>query len=164
MVAWEERPIEVAHLFNPAYCSLLLRETAIAYEHTGQRGLEYALAFLVLPVVLHRKTRALLPGDTRTKLHVWMQRHHEARIGFAERMQNLVPVTKEALLFGLQHQALQVNEVGALVVGGRELGKLPVPKTAEAALCLKKAAFLGHWFAEAGKPATLLATWGVKVE
>jgi hypothetical protein len=126
--------------------------------------MDYALAFIVLPVVLHKNTRELLPADTRTKLHVWMQRHHEVRIGFAERVQNLVPITKEALLFGLQQQALHVDDRGTLIAGERQLSELPAPKSSEAAICLKKAAFLGRWFSEAGKPATLLSSWGIKIQ
>ena len=113
MLPWSQRPVE-ANLFNPAYCALLLRHAVEGHHKTALRGLDYAAAFMVLPVVLHKATRELLPGTISTKLHFWAQRHHEVRIGFAKRMQDMVPVTKEALLFGMQHEVLKLNEKGAL--------------------------------------------------
>jgi hypothetical protein len=162
MLPWSQRPLE-ANLFNPAYCALLLRQAVDGYQKTALRGLDYAAAFLVLPVVLHQATRALLPGTVATKLHFWAQRHHEVRIGFAQRMQELVPITKEALLFGLQHEALRLNEAGALVVGARRLHGYDLAPGSEVADCLKKALFVGRWFADAGSTGTVLAAWDVKI-
>jgi hypothetical protein len=125
--------------------------------------MDYSMAFVVLPVVLHKATREMLPSIITTKMHVWAQRHHEVRIGFASRMQNMVPVTKEAVLFGVQHEALRFNEEGALVVGAGPLADYGIEPESEAAKCLKKAAFVGRWFADAGTTATFLAAWGVKI-
>jgi len=162
MLPWNQRPFE-ANLFNPAYCALLLRQAVDGHQKTALRGLDYAAAFMVLPVVLHQATRDLLPGIITTKLHFWAQRHHEVRIGFAKRMQDLVPITKEALLFGLQHEALQLNDAGALVVGPRRLKPYEVAPKSDAADCLKKALFVGRWFADAGSTVTVLAAWDVTI-
>jgi len=164
-VPWEQRPFEAANLFNPAFCALLVRRAVQAYQKDACRGMDYTMAFLVLPVVLHKDTRELLPITIASKLHVWIQRHHHVRVGFAERMQNMVPITKEALLFGLQHQVFEVNNVGALEVGQRRLKPYEneVEKKSEVAMCLKKAEFVGRWFADAGTTATILAAWGVKI-
>jgi hypothetical protein len=118
MLAWNQRPIEVANLFNPAFCALLLRQAVAGYQKISGHGMDYAMAFVVLPVVLHKATREALPYASTTKLHMWMQKHHEVRIGFTERMQNMVQITKEALLFALQRNALALDETGVLVVGG----------------------------------------------
>ena len=142
---------------------MLLRQAVEGYQKTAGRGLEYVAAFRVLPVVLHQLTRAFLPGTITTKLHFWAQRHHEVRIGFAQRMQELVPITKEALLFGLQHDAIQLNEAGALVVGSRRLNAYDVAPESEVADCLKKALFVGRWFADAGNTGTVLAAWDVTI-
>lgn len=76
-------------------------------------------------------------------------------------MQDLVPITKEALLFGLQHEAIQLNKLGALVVGPRRLPAYEVAPESEVAACLKKALFQGRWFADAGRTSTVLAAWNV---
>lgn len=163
MLPWNQRPIEVANLFNPAYCGLLLRQAVGGYQLASGRGMDYAMAFVVLPVVLHKNTREALPNILATKLHVWMQRNHQVRIGFAERMQNMVQITKEALLFALQHGVLALNGEGALIAGPHALGDYSVPKSSEAAKCAKQAEFVGRWFADAGSPATFLSTWGIKM-
>lgn len=164
MLPWDQRPVEVAHLFNPAYCSLVLYNAVSNYQASARRGMDYAMALVVLPVLLHKATRELLPLNTATKMHVWMQRHHEARIGFTERMQNMVPISKEAILFALHHEVLKLNTEGALEVGARQFAELPFPKLSEAAMCVKKAGFIGRWFAEAGSTGTFLAAWGVKIQ
>jgi hypothetical protein len=164
-VPWGQRPFEVANLFNPAFCALLLRQTVHTYQKVSHQGMDYSMLFLVLPVVLHKVTRELLPPGVASKFHVWIQRHHHLRVGFAERMQNMVPITKEALLFGLQHKVLQVDEFGTLKVGPRRVKpyEKEVDAKSEAAACLKKSDFVGRWFADAGTTATILAAWGVKV-
>lgn len=162
MIPWNQRPIEVANLFNPAFCALLLKQAVEGYQHSVKRGMDFPLAFIVLPIVLHRATREALP-TIATKLNVWMQRHHEVRIGFAERAQNLTPLTKEGLIFALQQDALQLDHTGALIPGTLKLKKNSIAATSETAACLKKAEFIGRWFAEAGNTVTLLSAWGIKI-
>lgn len=163
MLPWTQRPVE-ANLFNPAYCALLLHHAVEGYHKTALRGLDFSAAFMVLPVVLHKATRELLPGTISTKLHFWAQRHHEVRIGFAKRMQDMVPITKEALLFGMQHEVLQLGGEGELLVGPRQLKPYDIAPDSEAAECLKKATFVGRWFADAGTTVTVLAAWDVKID
>lgn len=163
MLPWSQRPIE-ANLFNPAFCALVLRHAVDTYQKRALRGMDFSMAFVVLPVVLHKATRERLPNIITTKMHVWAQRHHEVRIGFASRMQNMVPVTKEAVLFGVQHGALRFNEEGAIVLGTSTLVDYAVESESEAAKCLKRATFVGRWFADAGTTATFLAAWGVKID
>ena len=163
MLPWNRRPIE-ANLVNPAFCALVLHQTIEGYRKVALRGMDFSLAFLVLPVVLHKATRDLIPISIATKLHVWVQRHHEVRIGFAQHMQNTVPITKEALLFGMQHEAIQLDEQGALVVGKQKLEPFEAKPDSEVDTCLKKALFVGRWFADAGSTASVIAAWDVKID
>jgi hypothetical protein len=126
--------------------------------------MDFSLAFLVLPVVLHKATRDLVPDTIATKLHVWVQRHHEVRIGFAQHMQDVVPITKEALLFGMQHDAFLLDEQGALGVGKQKLEPFETTPDSEVEACLKKAYFVGRWFADAGSTASVIAAWDVKID
>ena len=61
MKAWAGRPTELAYLFNPAFCGWVLREAVAGYASVKPAGLPLPLAFLILPVVLHRVTRELVP-------------------------------------------------------------------------------------------------------
>jgi hypothetical protein len=145
LLPWLQRPIEVANLFNPAFCALLVHQAVKAYELEAGRGMSYSTAFVVLPVVLHKDTRELLPHSIATKLHAWLQTNEQVRVGFAGRMQ-------------------QINKAGALVVGPFKLGKLDLDKESETALCIKKAEFVGRWFASVPNPVALLALWGIKLQ
>src|SRR3712207_6440195 len=109
LAVWRDRPPEAAYLLHAAFCALVLRAAVHAYRAERAAGLPLPLAFLVLPIVLHKRTRSALPTTARTRLHTWLASHPEMRVGFADRVTNLVPYTREAILFGVQHQAFQLT-------------------------------------------------------
>ncbi len=124
MKTWAGRPTELAYNFNPAFCGWLLREAVEGYASVRAVGMPLPLTFLILPVVLHRPTRELVPGAVSTKLHVWLQEHSEVRINFAERTKELAPFTREALLFlgaegSLWFRMTGLSRWSASSVGGR---------------------------------------------
>jgi len=99
MKSWHARPTEVANLLNPAFCGYLLMEYVKQYEVETGTGVPFELMFLLLPVVLHKPTRECLPSSTRTHFPVWLQRHPEIRIDFANRVKDLIEITKESIFF-----------------------------------------------------------------
>src|SRR5215472_13597980 len=109
---WSQRPPEVAHLINPAFCSLLLRECVRSYAKEALRPAEFSLLFIALPLVLHGDTRRSLPKTIATRHHAWLESHQSLRIGFAERCRALVPHVKEALVFGCRHRLLEITDDG----------------------------------------------------
>lgn len=161
MLHWEKRPIEVANLLNPAFCSILLRDSVETFQIENRQGMSYPLSFLILPLVLHKPTREALPRTTRTKLHTWLQEKPEVRIGFAERARQLVPYSKEAIIFGLQTGIIEVNENGDLIPYSKRLKELSGGDEVEPSICRKKAQFLGRWLAKAGDLPTILIMWGI---
>lgn len=161
MLPWEKRPAEVANLLNPAFCSILLRDSIVDFQREKEQGMPYSLSFLVLPLVLHKPTRETLPRNIRTQLHVWLQRKPEVRVGFSERTRHLVPYTKEALVFGIQEDVIVVSGSGTLISGDRRLGSLPWSRDAEPSVCRNKARFVGRWFARAGDISTVFTMWGI---
>jgi Family of unknown function (DUF6521) len=164
MQVWSNRVVEEANLFNPAFCAVLLAKAAEEFTKKTQQPFPFALAFLVLPVVLHRGTRAALPGSTVTSLLPWMQEHREQLVNFAERVQSLRAITREALLFGTQHATLAIADSGGITVGARKQSateKRTGLFTDEARECVERAGFLGRWFAAAGTPGTIYSAWGI---
>src|SRR6266699_1933084 len=75
MIRWEERPVEIANLFNPAFCGEILRRCISSYQQTNSLPLPYPLLFLVLPIILHRDTRERISPRQRLTLHAWLQKH-----------------------------------------------------------------------------------------
>jgi len=164
MQPWFDRVVEEAYLFNPAYCATLLAKTTDEFFKKTGRPFSFALTFLVLPVVLHQGTRRALPASTVTSLLPWIQDNREQLVDFALRVKRLKVITREAVLFGAQHQTLALTEQGNLIVGSKRQSateKRTGLFTAEARECVDRAGFIGRWFAAAGTTATIYAAWGV---
>jgi len=162
MILWQRRPVEIANLFNPAFCGEVLRRCISTYQQTASRSFPYPLAFLVLPIILHRRTRELISPRQRQLLHAWLQSNPDAKIGFAERTADLVPITKEALIFLLQVGALTLDEEAGLAVNAYKKRIIDGQDTGEIMDCYRKADLVGRWFARAGTVTTIYIMWGVK--
>ena len=164
MQPWEKRVVEEANLFNPAFCATLLAKTTDDYRRKGGQLFPFALSFLVLPIVLHRQTRMSLPGTTLTLLLPWTQDNRGQLIDFPERVSRLRGITREALLFGVQHRTLMLGADGRLELGSGHRSATERRTelfTDEARECVDRAGFVGRWFSSAGTTATIYAAWGI---
>jgi len=164
MQVWNKRVVEEANLFNPAFCAVLLAKASEEFTKKTQQPFPFALAFLVLPVVLHHGTRSALPGSTVTSLLPWIQEHREQLVNFSGRVQSLRAITREAILFGTQNETLTVAGSGGIAIGARRLTATDRRTglfTDEARECVDRAGFLGRWLAAAGTPATIYSAWGI---
>lgn len=163
MLAWEDRPIEIANLLNPAFCGAILQRTIRAYNQEEGAGFPYALAFLVLPIVVHAETRLSISTRQRPILLAWLHLHPEAKIAFAERVQSLLPVTNETLTFLLQVMGATLDEQGSLfakAVEGKQIKTIYEDEKVKD--YFDKASYVGRWFARAGTVSTIFAAWGVR--
>jgi hypothetical protein len=161
---WSERVVEEANLLNPAFGAVLLAEAVAHYDDKARRGLPFALAFLILPIVLHENTRRSLPKTTLTALLPWVQDHRESLVGFSDRVRQLQAVSREALLFGLQTEVLRIDEHGLVKIGSRRksvTAKRAPYFTDEANECVERCGFLGRWFAAAGPITNIFSAWSV---
>ncbi len=159
-MTWMTRPSEIARLLNPAFCGEVLRRTISKYETTGGQGLPYSLAFLVLPIVLHRETRTKLPRRIRN-LHPWLQSHQEVKIDFARRARSLVLYTKEAICFLLIAGIVRITDDARIILNPDASVKPSSSSDEEIQDVYAKAETLGRVFCHAGTPATLFSMWGV---
>lgn len=165
MSSWASRPAEERALLNPAFCSYLLWQGAVGHQSVANSPLPFEVAFLVLPMVLHRSTRELLPKMITTSLAVWINENPLAQSFIADRAQSLVPFTKEAMMFGGVHQFFSLKE--GMIIPNNGWKKLLTANlkdsTDEVRLCGKRAEFIGRWFAKTGNPSTVMAIMGVKL-
>lgn len=159
---WAERPIEQARLLNPAFLGALLWSSAKGYASIENGSQPYALSFLAVPVVLHKKTREILPGTTRTSLGVWLNGNPQVLVGFSGRAMSLVPLVKEAILFAASGGLVQIR-MSRVVAGPRPktMARFELEASDEVKTCMKKAEFVGRWFALSGEYTTVMALWGV---
>ncbi len=159
---WAGRPLEQARLLNPAFIGTLLWSCARGYASTANENQPYALSFLAVPVVLHKHTRESLPTTTRTSLAAWLADHPSVQVGFSARATSLIPLVKEAILFAANGDALQVQKARIVAAGRpRAMAKFEREASDEVNACIKKAEFVGKWFALSGDYTTVMALWGV---
>lgn len=167
MKPWDQRPAEEANLLNPAFCCVILTSAVVGYMDIDKAGMPYLLSFIVLPIVLHKETRELLPRTIRTSMGTWLQENMSVRILFAERAISLKPYTHEAIMFALFHGWLSINAKGKLQSTkndtdvNRFLRKLD-DGTGEVRDCIQRGRFVGKWFASAGSLQTVMTLWGVR--
>lgn len=164
MTAWTMRSSEERGLISPSFSALLLWHAA--QGHAGDAGvaLPFEPTFLVLPMVLHQRTRDSLPLSVTTSLSVWLDEHPLARACIVDGSRKLVPFTKEALSFGGLHGFLLLGK-GLLEANFDWKKKVTTylkTSTDEVRVCAKRAEFVGRWFSKAGDAATVMALIGVR--
>ncbi|HON68950.1 MAG TPA: DUF6521 family protein [Phycisphaerae bacterium] len=164
MTVWTERPHEEANLLNPAFCCLGMTAAIAGYQAEANQGLPLGLAYMILPITLHKPTRDLLPRNRRTSLPMWIQDNASVRVLFHERLISLKPFTREAILFGCSRAWITVQNNASLVTDRTEaaLRRACQSLEAEPRDCVLKAIFVGRWLATAGTPATVMALWGIQ--
>lgn len=167
MRSWEDRSIEIANLLNPAFLSAIIYQSIKGYAIESRKTkCPYVLPFLVISLVLHKRTRDSLPRQVTSTFSTWLTqiRGSHAKLNYSERTKELVPFVKEAIMFGLTNQLLILDGTGSLNINQ----KISLPThsnkniTEEVINCYKRAYFCGRWIAKAGKIETVMALLGVK--
>ena len=164
MISWINRPAEERALLNPSFCSCLLWQASTGYENASDTPLPFDVAFLVLPMVLHCQTRESLPKTVKTSLAVWLDENPLSRSRVGDRARKLSPFTKDAMMFGGVHGLFKLND-GAITANRGWKKRIATDlkdSTDEVQTCVKRAEFLGKWFAAAGSPGTVMAILGVR--
>ena len=151
---WEDRSVITANLLNPAFCGEVIRRTASNYSVNTEARFPFSLAFLVLPLVLHKKTRQKMPRSVSTYFHSWIEDNEFLFIDFPERTKQLLPYTKEALMFLSYYKAINFkgNEI-EVITKTKKIS--PKEHSEEVDEIFKRAEFLGKWFKQTGNEQTI---------
>lgn len=161
-LAWADRPPEEARNLNPAFCGELVSRTVGEFHKARQKPLSMAVAFLVLPLILHKQTRDALPGRANAAFATWVAEKGPLLTEAAGRVNRLRPVSREALLFAIRHQLLAIHE-GGLVPGDKpiKLTSKPSPSTDDVDEARAAAGLIGRWFAGQASESSILQGLGV---
>ena len=164
MKPWAERTREEAHLLNPAFCCATITSACAGYSESSNQSLPFALAFMVLPITLHKYTRESLPRTTRTSIPAWLQEHPEARLGFHERLMVLQPHTREAIRYGLAFDWIAMGNSGGVrcVAPNTSINRTIRSLDGDASACVSRARFLGRWLGKTASTETTMALWGIR--
>ena len=161
MRVWDQRPIEIRNLFNPAFCGLVLFRAMATFEEEDDRGIPFSLVPLILPICLHRQSREILVASTRSYFLKLVVNHPQLLVGFAARAQDMLPFTFEAL--GLLHHlgTIEVQPDGRLKTRPQGVRKT-ISGSDETQAIQKVAKYLGREFARIGDRVTIFATMGIR--
>jgi hypothetical protein len=133
-------------LFNDAYIAVLLGLAARNYsDRAGGRPMPWVLAFIVIPLVVHRSVRDRLPATTVARFSRWIASEPLLHADFPERAASLVPYVRRGLRYGLRSGAIEIVDEGLRsALSPRRFTALGSADAQEAG---RQAAFLGRWFA-----------------
>lgn len=159
-VVWEKRTTEEQGLLNPPFMALLLERAVDGFRVEAGTGLPFPYAFLIVPLVLQPESRRNLPQVVTTSLAAWLPQHALEREMLAIRVRGLKEHVREGLFWGLQADLFRIE--AAALVAGMQPKTRRFTSTTDFDDCLKKARFLGRWFARSGPVPTVLAMWGVR--
>jgi hypothetical protein len=159
---WSERPAEEARNLNPAFCGELISRTISDYFKIRQQPFGFALSFVILPIALHKPTRDQLPGNASAAFAAWVADRNPVLAEFPDRVLRLVPVTREALLFLIQHKVIRLDP-GGLSPGAKPIGRTsrPARVTDDVAEARSAASLLGRWFGSEGSASSIMQGLGV---
>lgn len=161
MIPWRKRPIEEAALFNPAFVAVVIQQVAAEYQLESNHPLPLELAFLAVPVLLVSNVRLLLPRKKNSSLAGWLQSNPEVRLNFAGMARSMVPVVREGILYGTRGGVLRLSGIGLEALPVRALNTIG-ERSSEVSEILRKANFVGRWYASAGTTDTVMILWGVQ--
>lgn len=160
---WNERSAEDQSLFNPAFCSLLLRTACKSFAREPElTPMPLPLTFLILPIVLNERIRDTLP-TLKTLITTWAASNPEHVAGFGDRARQMANVTREAIQFGCAQRWLAISGAG-LAVGPTKLRPDPprlATDTDDVRACYAAAKFLGRWLPSERHAATVMSLLGV---
>lgn len=161
MRSWEQRSTEVAYLLNPSFCGRIIYQAIKVYSEQSNRPMPFPLVYLILPLVLHKKTRERI--SSVTQMQIWIQRNPDVLIGFAERANSMVKVTNEGVEILLQSGVINLTNNAELEQCNLKKSLSPSKYTNdEIKKCITKSSNVARWFAKAGTVETIYTSWGVR--
>jgi Family of unknown function (DUF6521) len=161
MKRWDQRPIEVRNLFNPAFCGLILFRALQGYEEDNSDGMPFSLALLVLPLCLQKESRQVIADSPRSYLLKTVERNPQMLVGFADRARDSMPFALEAFGLLMEKACFVVSHDGRLRTVPDRVRK-SVTGTSESVSCQRVARFVGKEFARIADRVTVYTTFGIR--
>ena len=161
MKRWDQRPFEIRNLFNPAFCGLVLFRALQGYEELDPRGMPFSLSLLVLPLSLHKDSREIIAGSSRSYLLKTAEKNQQLVVGFASRVTQMVPYTVEGFGLLMDRGCISITDAGRISTLPRTVRKA-VSGTDETVACQRVARIVGKEFARIADRATVYTTFGIR--
>jgi hypothetical protein len=157
--SWEERPLTIAHLLNPAFCGEVVKRCIVEFQKINTAGLPYQLTFLILPMILNKNIRNSLPKSSGKNFVAWIEENQILKKDLPEIIKNIVPYTQETIMFLMMYDVISINLNGHFETKSKNK---VISDNDEVSECYKKAELLGKLFAKAGTSQFVFINLGIK--
>jgi hypothetical protein len=161
MKRWEQRPFEIRNLFNPAFCGLILFRAMQGYEEENVRGIPFSLSLLILPLCLHKDSREMIAGASRSYLLKTTEKNPQLQVGFADRVTTMLPYTFEGFGLLMERGCIVAASDGRLQTVPDKVRKT-ISGTDETKSCQRVARIVGKEFARIADRVTVYTTFGIR--
>lgn len=162
MKRWDQRPFEIRNLFNPAFCGLVLFRALHGYEEEDARGMPFSLSLLVLSLCLHKDSREVIAGSSRSYLLKTIEKNQQVMVGFADRVTKMLPFTFEGFGLLMERGCITVTDDGRIKTVPNKVRKT-VSGTDETISCQRVARIVGKEFARIADRVTVYTTFGIRL-
>lgn len=161
MKRWDQRPVEIRNLFNPAFCGLVLFRALHGYEEEDARGMPFSLSLLVLPLCLHKDSRDVIAGNPRSYLLKTTEKNQQVMVGFADRVTKMLPYAFEGFGLLMERGCIAIVDDGRIQTMPKKVRKT-TNGTDETVSCQKVARTVGREFARIADRMTIYTTFGIR--
>lgn len=157
---WNQRNSIIANLLNPAFTGEIIRCALKGYSSENKRDMDFALVFILLPIILHEPSYNSLPRTTRKKFFEWYENSKEQKINLSTRIKEMVPFTRETINFLIYYNGVTVvdSRIHLNPYRKKSIDKAHLELVQQ---FFKKSEMVGKWLAKSGSTQTIFATLGI---
>lgn len=150
---------------NPAYCLYIINDFIRSYHSIKDDWPDIALIYIAIPLALSGDLSSTFNGTNRnTGFLEWLGRNPKINVGLADRINNCMSISSEAIRFGFFSESLSLSEEGYLIPGNKRLKKSILKGIdINAYQPIKIAERLGYWFAMSGSTRNIINHMGLTV-
>jgi hypothetical protein len=152
------------NLNNPAYCGFLLYSTVREYGKIDKNGINPALLYLCLPLILTKSLSSQLPSTSKTSLIAWLVENDSLLFNFANKVTSFFEITQNAFDFLYENKLLEITEQYDVVAVNRGLAQSPAifNKSDVMKRQLSASKLMGRWLAVSPDTATIYSVLGIR--
>lgn len=146
-------------MLSPVFVGATVLWAVSGYNGCGNGKMPWELAYLALPMCLHRKTRETLPRTSRTHLVNWAIEHPVEIATLTEIAPRFATHVRSGLRACLRSRQLWMVDDGCLAA--KSIDRIQLSLDGEVKEILSSAATLGKIFSKTGSSRNVFATLGV---
>ena len=155
---------EEFNLHNPSYCGFLIYSIVREYGTIDKNGMNPALLYLCLPIVLTKSISSQLPRSSKTSLIAWLVENEGQFFNFANKVTSFYEITQNAFDFLYQNNLLELTENHDVIAVDGDLAQSPAifNKSEAMKLQLNASKLMGRWLAVSPNVATIYSVLGIR--